>query len=318
MIDISIIVPVYFNEESISKTYDILIKEIFTKFPQLSFEIIYINDGSKDNSYAEIKKVKDKGGDKVKIINFSRNFGQVPAIYAGYEHAKGKAMLNIAADLQEPPELFIEIIESYLRTDAEIIAGNRIERDESNYRKITSSIFYNLLKKLSYKNMPKGGFDIILITQKVKDVILSLKDPNPFWQGQVLWTGFSVKFIPYSRKKRDSGISRWTLSKKIKYFLDGILNNSYAPLRFFSIVGIITFLLGIIYSLVIVIQYFNGGTPFDGWAPLMIVVLIFSGVQLIMLGLIGEYLWRTMELAKNKPLYVIEESIIDDKKEDLH
>lgn len=307
--NISIIIPIYFNEGSINRTYQILISEVFPKFPNLTFEIIFVDDGSKDGSFEEIQEIQAQNK-SIKVIQFSRNFGQVAALYAGYEVAKGEGILNIAADLQEPVNLIIEMIGSFIREEAPIIVGQRIDREESYYRKMTSKFFYVMMRKLSFSNMPDGGFDVALISKEVKDKIMELNESNPFWQGQILWTGFPVKFIPYARQKRDTGKSRWTFSKKIKYLLDGVLNYSYAPLRFFALIGIISFLLGILYSMIIIIQYIFWGTPFVGWAPLMIIILLFSGMQLLVLGLIGEYLWRTLEQTKNRPKFIIKKKII--------
>lgn len=307
--DISVIIPVYFNEGSIQKTYEVLNHEVFNEFPDLKFEVIFIDDGSKDGSFEEIQEIQAQNK-SIKVIQFSRNFGQVAALYAGYEVANGKGILNIAADLQEPVNLLIEIIGSFIREEAPIIVGQRIDREESYYRKMTSKFFYMMMRKLSFSNMPDGGFDVALISKEVKDKIMELNESNPFWQGQILWTGFPVKFISYARQKRNIGKSRWTFSKKIKYLLDGVLNYSYAPLRFFSLIGIISFLLGIFYSIIIVFQYIFWGTPFVGWAPLMIIILLFSGMQLLVLGLIGEYLWRTLEQTKNRPKFIIKKKII--------
>lgn len=310
MVDVSIVIPVYFNEGSIEATFLRLKDEVFVKFPDLLFEVIIVNDGSIDGSRDEILRIKNNyPKENITVVEFTRNFGQVSAIYAGYAQAQGKAIMNMAADLQEPVELLVSLIESYARTEASIVLGQRIERDESVFRKVTSSLFYFLMRKLSFENMPKGGFDVVLIEKKVKDEILALNDVNPFWQGQILWTGYPIKVIPYERKRRLVGKSKWTFSKKIKYLLDGLLNYSYAPLRLFSLLGFISFFLGVIYSFIIIIQYFFFKTPFTGWAPLVIVILVFSGLQLLMLGLVGEYLWRTFDQIKNKPKYIISKII---------
>lgn len=307
--DISIVIPVYFNEGSIEQTYGKLQKEIFGTYPDLKFEVIFIDDGSADGSFDEIMGIKN-AHKNIHVIQFSRNFGQVAAIYAGYEAASGRGVLNISADLQDPASLITEMITSFIREDAPIILGQRIGRDESRYRKMTSTFFYSMMRRLSFPNMPDGGFDVALISQEVKNKLLELDESNPFWQGQILWTGYPVRFIPYTRQKREAGKSKWSFSKKIKYLLDGVLNYSYSPLRFFSLVGIISFLLGIIYSVTIVIQYILGGSPFEGWAPLMIIILLFSGLQLLVLGLIGEYLWRTLEQTKGRPKYIIKKKFI--------
>jgi glycosyltransferase involved in cell wall biosynthesis len=304
--DISIVIPIYYNQGSISITCDKIVELFKESFKDLMYEIILVDDGSKDKSYEEMIELKNKFN-TVRVIKFTRNFGQVPAIYAGYKTAKGIGILNIAADLQEPIDLVYDMVHSFLNKDAKIIAGQRIGRDESNYRKYTSLFFYNLMKKLSFKEMPIGGFDIVLIHKDVRDVLLNLNESNPFWQGQLLWTGYPIKFIPYTRLKREIGSSKWSFSKKIKYLLDGVLSYSYAPLRFFSFIGIITFILGVFYSIYIVISFFLGATPFKGWAPIMIVILLFSGLQLVMLGLIGEYVWRNLEQSKKRPFYIIED-----------
>lgn len=306
-IELSIIIPVYYNEGSISLTYSTLKNKILNNFPNLLYEIIFIDDGSKDNSYKEMCEVKENNDD-VKLIKLTKNFGQVAAFYAGYTYSQGNGILNIAADLQEPPELIISMIKSFINKEAMIIAGKRIERDESYYRTKTSQIFYNMMRKLSFSNMPNGGFDIVLLDKKVKNFILDSKEANPFWQGQILWSGYSIKFIPYNRLKREIGKSKWSFSKKMKYLLDGILNYSYAPLRFFSVVGIISFFLGLLYAFIILISYFLGKSPFNGWAPLMIIILVFSGLQLMVTGLIGEYLWRTFEQSKNRPKFLVNET----------
>lgn len=305
--DFSIIIPVYYNQGSILKTCE-KIETLFSKsFPTFDYEIILVDDGSKDGSLEEMFKVKEKLS-FTKIIKFTRNFGQVSAIYAGYNHAQGTGVLNIAADLQEPISLIEEMLHAFVNNEAKVIAGKRIGRDESLYRKYTSLFFYKLMKKLIFKELPEGGFDIVLIHKDVKTALLELDEVNPFWQGQILWLGYPIKFIPYKRLKRDIGTSKWSFSKKIKYLLDGMIGYSYTPLRFFSFLGIITFIFGLLYSSVIIIQYFNGQSPFKGWAPIMIVILLFSGLQLVMLGLIGEYVWRNLEQSKKRPTYIIDDS----------
>ena len=307
MIDFSVVIPIYYNQGSIFTTCEKISNLFLLRFPDCNFEILLIDDGSKDDSIKEMFQVKEQFP-STKIIKFTRNFGQVSAIYAGYAHAEGRGILNIAADLQEPILLIEEMIQSFLDKEAKIIAGKRIGRDESYYRKYTSLFFYKLMQKLIFKELPEGGFDIVLIHSDVKNVLLNLDEVNPFWQGQILWLGYPIKFIPYKRLKREIGTSKWSFSKKIKYLLDGMIGYSYTPLRFFSFLGIITFIFGLIYSIVIIIQYINGQSPFKGWAPIMIVILLFSGLQLVMLGLIGEYVWRNLEQSKKRPTYIIDES----------
>jgi len=305
-VDYSIIIPVYYNEGSIEKTFNSLYEKVISRNKDLTCELIFIDDGSKDNSFKELLTLKEKHPAMVKIIKFTRNFGQVSAIRAGYQHANGKCMINISADLQDPPELINEMLDYHFRDKYEIVIGTRESRDESYFRRITSDIFYRLIKKLSFPNMPSGGFDFALISSKIKDIIFEKRESNPFWQGQILWTGHDIKYVPYQRKMREVGTSRWTLSKKIKYLIDGVTSYSYFPLRLMSVVGSSVALIGFIYAIIIVIDKIFGNVPFTGWAPIMILVLVLSGIQMLMIGIVGEYLWRVLDQVRERQPFIIE------------
>lgn len=305
--DISIIVPVYFNEGSIRNTF-MQISEILKSNNNVKdYEIIFIDDGSEDSSLDEILKLKiEFPNENIKIIKFTKNFGQISAIRAGYSIATGNTVINISADLQDPPALINKMIEIHLNENYEIVVCTREAREESYFRRKTSSIFYKLMKYLSFNNMPEGGFDFVLISDKVKKAILNNSESNPFWQGQLLYLGYKIKFIPYTRQKREVGISRWTFSKKLKYLIDGVLSYSYLPVRLMSLIGLIVSLFGFIYAIVIVIAWYFGNVPFSGYAPIMVIVLVLSGFQMLMLGIIGEYLWRTLDQVRSRPPYIIE------------
>ncbi len=306
MKNISIIIPVYFNAQSIEKTILKIKQEVIEKNKDYTFEIICIDDGSGDNSYQILLEIQKKDKDLVKVIKFTRNFGQVQAIFAGYEASSGACVVNISADLQDPPELMNEMISNFFIQNIPIVIGIRIDRDESFYRKFTSQIFYKLMQKLSFSNMPIGGFDYALLSKEVVKVILANKEANPFWQGQILWSGFPIKFIPYIRRERAEGKSRWTFGKKIKYLIDGVLAYSYFPLRAISVLGGLLFLMGVVYSIIIVFQYYWGNVPFKGWTPIMILILLLFGIVLLMLGIIGEYLWRVLDQVRGRAGYLIE------------
>lgn len=305
----SIIVPVFCNYGSLKKTYEAIVVNVIEQMSNTDFEFIFIDDGSLDDSFQELLELSKTATYTVKILKFSRNFGQVPAIYAGYAKATGDVIVNISADLQDPPELIIQMIDAYRNDNFDIVICAREARDEGIFRRLTSAVFYALIRKLSFKNMPQGGFDYVLISKKVKNILLSNKDTNPFWQGQILWTGFQPKIIYYERQKRTIGKSKWTFSKKLKYLFDGVLAYSFYPLRLMSITGLVFFIAGILYGIIIVILYLQGTTPFKGWSPIMILILLSSGLQMLISGVIGEYLWRTLDQARNRPLYVIEQVI---------
>jgi len=308
-IDVSIIIPVYFNEGSIEKTINTINKSVIENNNNLKFEIICIDDGSKDSSFTVLESIFNKNKGLIKLIKLSRNFGQVNAMLAGYQQSLGKCVINISADLQDPPELMNDMINEFFKNNTEIVIGTRLDREESFFRKKTSNYFYSLIKKMSFPNMPNGGFDYALLGRKVVDIINSNKEANLFWQGQILWTGFPVKFIPYRRVAREFGTSKWTFGKKIKYLIDGVMSYSFLPLRVMTVLGLISFLIGIIYALVITGTYFFGNVPFKGWAPIMIVLLVMFGIVFLMLGVIGEYLWRVLDQTRNRPHFLIEKEL---------
>lgn len=306
-IDYSIVIPVFCNQGTLKKTHKVIQDEIIQYNKSKSYELIFIDDGSYDSSFEELIQLKKQYPENIKIIKFTRNFGQISAILAGYQYTRGKCIINISADLQEPPELVNEMLNYHYKDNYDIVIGTRDSRDESFFRSKTSNIFYRIIKKLIFPNMPKGGFDSVLISDKVKKVVLNENDSNPFWQGQILWTGYKIKFIPYKRKKREVGKSKWTFSKKLKYLIDGVMSYSYFPLRTMSITGLIISLLGFIYAVVIVFARIFGKVQIYGWAPIMILILVLSGIQMLMIGVIGEYLWRTLDQVRNRQKYIIEE-----------
>jgi len=293
----SIVIPVYCNQGSLEKTYDKLQEEVIAHNKDKSYEIIFVDDGSYDSSFSELTGLRSRDPEHVKLIKFTRNFGQVAAIMAGYQLARGECVINISADMQDPPSLINNMLDAYFNENFEIVICMREAREETLFRTITSKIFYKVMKKLSFNNMPIGGFDFVLISEQ---------EANAFWQGQILWTGINIKFIPYRRVKREIGTSKWTTSKKMKYLIDGIMAYSYFPLRIMTVTGLVLSILGFIYAIVIFIAKFFGGVPTQGWAPLMIILLVLSGIQMLMLGIVGEYLWRTLDQVRNRPAYIID------------
>ncbi|MES2545918.1 MAG: glycosyltransferase family 2 protein [Bacteroidota bacterium] len=305
---LSFVIPVFRNAGSIVPTYE----KLMTLLLQLQYdhEFIFVNDGSDDSSMEELLPLHHKDF-RVKVISFSRNFGQVPAIIAGLKVVSGEAVVIMSADLQEPIELIEEMIAKW-KAGNEIVIGHRVDREDSFIANKASVVFYRLMRYVNPK-MPKGGFDFMLIGQKALQVLNQIDERNRFFQGDILWLGFSTAFIPYSRMKRPFGKSQWTLSKKLKYFIDGLLNTSYAPIRVMSLLGISFSFIGFIYAIVIAYNRFINNTPFDGWAPIMILILIIGGLIMLMLGIIGEYVWRTYDETRKRPLYIIKDEFIRDE-----
>ncbi len=303
---ISFVIPVYQNKGSLKPTHK-KISELFEQFlNQYNCEFVFVNDGSSDGSIQELYELADL--DKsVKIISFSRNFGQLPAIAAGMKYANGDAGIIMSADMQDPPELIAEMITKW-ENGSEVVICNRKERDDDWIAETTSKIFYSIMKKL-IKNMPEGGFDFIFLSRKAMDQYNKIDERNRFLQGDILWLGFAISFIPYQRVKRVDGKSQWTISKKVKYFIDGILNTSYLLIRAMSLTGLFVSILGFIFSIVVIYSRIKHQTPFPGYAPIVILLLIMGGFIMIMLGIIGEYIWRIYDETRKRPYYIIDKTI---------
>lgn len=305
-IDYSIVIPVYFNEGLLTETFRNIHREVLTKSPDRNGEVIFIDDGSGDGSLGELMRIQAEHPECVAIIKLTRNFGQVNALYAGFAHARGKCVIAISADGQDPPGLMNDMLRAHFEEGYEIVSCERQGRDESLYRILTSKFFYSIMKKICFPDMPLGGFDYVLLGKQVVNAILRNPDAHPFLQGQILWTGFRKKFIGYRRLERKSGKSRWTFGKKLTYMIDGVMGYSFLPIRLISVSGIVIASLGFLYALLIFILKLFGGIPVEGWAPIMIVMLLMGGFNMVMLGVVGEYLWRTLAQVRNRDPYIIE------------
>lgn len=299
--DISFVLPVFRNAGSLRPSYSQICG--LAEDLSVSFEILFVNDGSDDGSLEEIMQLHAED-QRVRVISFSRNFGQVAAITAGFRGASGRACLLMSADLQDPIEKARDMI-LHWQQGQQVVICYRADREDSWFARFSSGFFYRLIK-IGVPNMPEGGFDFLLLDRKALDVYNAIDERNRFFQGDILWLGFKTIFIPYSRQKRTIGKSQWKFSKKLKYFIDGWLNTSYIPIRMMSILGMCTAFSGFLYALVITYMRLFRNVPFSGWAPLMIVILLVGGVIMLMLGVIGEYVWRTYDEARKRPGYIVD------------
>jgi len=302
MSTITYVIPVYNNQGSIRLTWQ-AIRELFQDvLSAYDYEIIFVDDGSRDASYEEMCEIAAEDS-KVRTISFSRNFGQLAAIIAGYDQACGDAIVSMSADMQDPAELTVDMIKAW-EAGSEVVIGYREAREDSIGARFFSKLAYSAVRA-SNPNIPTGGFDFVLMSRRAMDVFLSLKGRNRFYQGDVIWAGLPATFLPYTRRKREIGKSQYTFSKKLKLFYDFALDGSYLPIRMMSGAGLLVALIGVFYAVAITIGWALGKTPFLGWAPIMVAILLIGGTLMLMLGLIGEYLWRILDEIKAKPLYVI-------------
>lgn len=304
---ISFVVAVYHNEGALTKTHEKIRTVFASDLAQHEYEIVFVDDGSKDGSLREILALREQDPN-VKVLTFTRNFGQMAAMLAGFKEATGDAVINISADLQDPVELIPQMVEKW-QTGSEIVICYRTDRADTLFAKLFSRLAYGVLR-MSHPQIPPGGFDFVLMDRTVMDAFNAIDVRHRYFQGDLLWTGYRTSFLPYVRLKRTIGKSQYNFGKKLKNFLDAVLDASYLPIRFISLVGVITSALGILYSMTIVYSWLRGETPFAGWAPIMIVILLVGGLIMVMLGVIGEYVWRINEEVRKKPNYLVRDKFL--------
>ncbi len=309
---ISFIIPCYFNEQNIPVTTQELLQNEKLFPADVTFEYVFIDDGSKDNTYNELLKFHHSYPSKVKIIKLAGNVGSYNAILAGMNYATGDCNVILAADLQDPPDMVPKMYE-YWQKGIKFVIANRTDREESFGQKIFSNTYHKLIKKLALKNVPPGGFDLVLFDIQLRDEVVRINEKNTNTIYLLSWLDYDFVNIPYTRKKREIGISRWTLKKKIKLFIDSFVSFSFFPVRAISVTGIVMGLIAFLYGVFVLFAKLFGLVPISGWSSMMVVLLFVSSFQMIALGIIGEYVWRSLDAARGRPNFVVDK-IIDEQK----
>lgn len=306
---ISVVIPMYCEEEVVDICYKRVVNNLKKLSDKYSYEIIFINDGSKDSTLEILKKIASND-DNVKIISFSRNFGHQAAVTAGIRNVTGDAIIIMDADLQDPPELFEGMIEKW-EDGYEVVYGKRKTREgESIFKLLTARMFYNTLNKLSEIEIPKDTGDFRLVDRKVIDVIAALPEHNKFLRGLFSWVGFNQYAYEYNRVNRVAGKTKYPFKKMFKLATDGILSFSAKPLKIVGAIGIFSVIVSIIiliYSIVSYMFKLNSLTP--GWTSIMCTMTFIGGIILISLWMIGEYIARIYEESLGRPEYIIDELI---------
>lgn len=294
-----------FNEEEvIEHTYERL--KLVMDHAEEPYELIFVNDGSKDRTVELVSMICDFDPN-ARLINFSRNFGHQIAISAGMDYAQGDAIVVIDADLQDPPEVILDMIAKW-KEGYEVVYGKRLKRKgETVFKKLTAKMFYRTLRSLTNVEIPVDTGDFRLIDRKVCDVLRGLKEKNRFVRGLVSWIGFRQTMVEYEREERFAGETKYPLKKMIAFAIDGITSFSYKPLRIASYIGFALSFTSFLYLLVVIFQKLFTGSTIAGWASIVAVNLLFNGIILMLLGIIGEYIGRIYEESKNRPLYIIRE-----------
>ena len=274
-----------------------------------SFEILFINDGSQDKSLILIKALAEQD-ERVKFINFSRNFGHQVAVSAGLDHAGGQAVVIMDADLQDPPEL-IPAMYQKMKEGFDVVYAKRKKREgESFVKRFTAKIFYRLLAKITAIQIPLDTGDFRIISQKVVSVLRKMPERNKYLRGQISWVGFPQTFVEYNRGERANGKSGYTYGKMLRFALDGITSFSSFPLKLASILGFVVSGIAFIVMLYAIYAHLFWQATVQGWTSLIISVLFLGGIQLISIGIIGEYISRINTDVRNRPLYVVSETNI--------
>jgi glycosyltransferase involved in cell wall biosynthesis len=301
---LSFVIPVYRNERAVTLTYQKLRAMVEKDLPAYTREFVFVDDGSDDNSLPELLQLK-AADPSVRVVSFTRNFGQMAAIQAGLKTATGDLVLHLSADLQDPVELIPQMVKAF-EAGNELVVAYRQGREDKMTSRISSRLFYSIVR-MSFPQIPPGGFDYVLMGRRVVDSFNQIEVRNRFFQGDLLWLGYKTTFIPYTRAKREIGRSQYNFAKRLKNSLDAILDSSYLPIRFISLIGVLTAVLGFAYALNIIYYRLVHGSPFPGWAPIMVVLLVIGGLLMVMMGIIGEYVWRIFDEVRRKPNYVVRE-----------
>ena len=311
---ISVVIPMYYEEEVAQECYQRVVK-VLKNIQNYEYEIIFVNDGSKDRTL-EILETIAQSDKNVKIISFSRNFGHQAAVTAGIKYVTGDAIVIIDADLQDPPELIPEMLKLWEQGNEVIYGKRKVRKGESRFKLLTAKMFYKTLNALSDVEIPKDTGDFRLVDKKVIDVVNSMPEHNKFLRGLFSWVGFKQTAYEYERKERFAGKTKYPLKKMLKLASDGIISFSSKPLKIVGGLGIISIALSIIiliYSLISYIFELNNLTA--GWTSIMVAITLFSGVQLLSIWIMSEYIARIYDETKNRPQYIIDKKInIDEEK----
>jgi glycosyltransferase involved in cell wall biosynthesis len=303
---LSIVIPV-FNEEAVFPLLVERLRRFADRLTPLVTEIILVDDHSADRSPQLLREICHSD-ERFRYARLARNSGSHVAILAGLAQARGECAVFLAADLQDPPELILQMLELWRAGNHIVWAVREAREGISKTDLFLSNAFYRLLNLLGEVNLPPRGSDFALLDRKAIDALLKSTGSNPSIGGEIARLGFSSAQITYTKAQRAGGASKWTFRKKLTAFADAFVAFSYAPLRAMSYLGMLFSLLGFAYALLVIILRLMTRVPVQGWSSLIVVVLVLGGVQMMMLGVLGEYLWRTLEAARQRPIYFLEET----------
>lgn len=301
---VTILIPTYNEQEVLPMLYDRLVK-LMDNLPQYNFELLFVNDGSKDKTLDLIKEMR-KNDSRVCYVNLSRNYGKETAMIAGFDYINGDCMINIDADLQDPPELIPEMLKYWEEGYDDVYARRKSRKGESFLKKLTSWGYYRVLQSMTNITIQKDTGDFRLLDRRCVEAIRQMRESQRYTKGLYSWIGYKKKEILYDRDARAAGKTKWNYRKLVNLSIDGITSFTTAPLRWAALIGILVSILGFIYMMIIIIKTLICGVDVPGYASMMVVILFLGGLQLIFLGVIGEYLGRAFYESKGRPLYFVD------------
>ena len=303
---ISVVIPMYYEELIASECYE-RVKKVCENLKKYDYEIIFVNDGSKDKTLDILTEIA-KENKKVKVISFSRNFGHQNAVTAGLKYVTGDVILIIDADMQDPPELLIDMLKLWEEGNEVIYGKRRAREGESIFKLVTANAFYKTLNLLSDVDIPKNTGDFRLIDRKVVDTINSMPEHNKFLRGLFSWVGYKQKAFEYDRKERVAGKTKYPFKKMLKLALDGIIGFSSKPLKLVGCLGALSLAISVGLLIYVIVSLIMNSNVESGWASLMITITFFSGIQLISIWILSEYVGRIYDESKERPQYIVDKT----------
>lgn len=307
MNQVSIIVPCYNEQESLPYFFKEIVR-VANELPKYDFEVIFVNDGSKDNTLTLLREYA-KNDSRIHYLSFSRNFGKEAAMYAGFCNAKGDYIAVMDADMQDPPALLPQMLELLESGEYDSVATRRVNRaGEPPIRSFFAKKFYKIINKISDADIVDGARDFRLMNRKMVDAIVSMSEYNRFSKGIFGWVGFRTYWLPYENIERVAGETKWSFWKLFQYAIDGITAFSTVPLAFAAVVGVLFCLIAFLFICVVLVKTLLYGDPVGGWPSMMCVILFLGGIQLFCIGILGQYLSKTYLETKRRPIYILQET----------
>lgn len=301
---LSVVVPAY-NEQEVITSFHERVSAVISQLP-FAWEIIYVNDGSRDNTLEILKEIHAQD-ERICIVDLSRNFGKEIALSAGLAHAQGDAIIVIDADLQDPPELFPELIKQW-QNGYDVVYARRTHREgESLLKRLTAALFYRVMRNVGSVQLPEDTGDFRLLSRRAVNALNTFKEQHRFMKGLFAWIGFKQKAVHYERDPRFAGKTKWNYWKLWNFAIDGITSFTIAPLKFATYIGMLTSLLAFVYGAYMVVKTLLFGNPVPGYPSLIVIVLFLGGMQLMAIGVLGEYIGRIFTETKQRPLYFVNE-----------